>query len=621
MSHVYTYELQLTFCGPLISQAAGTLSFGVDSAMLRDDQGKPALNGSLVRGNIREAMLLFAAELEVMGNHKISQKTVHDWFGRGSSNDLNEDKGFEPGTAKVAFDFLWRLSAGSEHKDDQYRSRISIEAETGKVKQGHLQVIEDCFPPGSQPVFNGYVRAVLGNEQEADKFQRLLEMALDYIPAMGSFKGIGFGRLKEFKVLPLATADCAEQGSVDDQLSGDEVHIGFAFTPDRAFCLGKPRLPDSNRIVSDDIISGNVIKALLANAIEQEKGKPIEQEGKKPDDLQFDRWQISHCLPVHHSIRERLHRIIPLSVAITGKNKDKKPLFQDLCRISLQDAVQQPWETAPKFQPDWKGKDDYWKAINYPIPACDDGQQAPDSPKRRLQVRTAIKSETQTAEESQLFSMECVVPDHFVWRGNINLQDVDDSKRADALRAIRAVAGKLSGLGKTKANLTQVALYPQAFSKPEGSDTQVSVTQGDQVVLTLLTAARLFERGWERKDAAQTAEHLYQHYWREVSEGSLDLHNFFAQQHMQGGAYHYHRFQSKDGCLDYMPEWLTNAGSVFVLKVNDKEKAQQFLNDWLQQGLPVPEGDSITWEDSPYLPEHGFGEIAVNWFPLDENKE
>ncbi len=50
-------------------------------------------------------------------------------------------------------------------------------------------------------------------------------------------------------------------------------------------------------------------------------------------------------------------------------------------------------------------------------------------------------------------------------------------------------------------------------------------------------------------------------------------------------------------------------------------KAQQFLNNWLQQGLPVPEGDSITWEDSPYLPEHGFGEIAVNWFPLDKNKE
>ena len=66
----------------------------------------------------------------------------------------------------------------------------------------------------------------------------------------------------------------------------------------------------------------------------------------------------------------------------------------------------------------------------------------------------------------------------------------------------------------------------------------------------------------------------------------------------------------------YLPLVLTDPGSVFVFEVKDRNKAEGDVRTWQEKGLPLPQ--TVTnehgkaWQDHPYLPENGFGEIAVN---------
>ena len=67
------------------------------------------------------------------------------------------------------------------------------------------------------------------------------------------------------------------------------------------------------------------------------------------------------------------------------------------------------------------------------------------------------------------------------------------------------------------------------------------------------------------------------------------------------------------------PYLLTKAGSVFVLHVAEKEKAELLLTNWLANGLHLPEwvkakykNDKPLWDVFPFVRENGFGEINVN---------
>ncbi|MCB1639815.1 MAG: hypothetical protein KDI15_13320, partial [Thiothrix sp.] len=407
-----------------------------------------------------------------------------------------------------------------------------------------------------------------------------------------------------------------------DRLDGTESRFGIEFTLDRPFCIGKPRTPDSNRIISDDIIPGNVLKALLANAL---GGNQTVLDG-----LRFDQWRVSHCLPMLAGSVGRVAPVMPLSLAKTGEEESpitegqakakKQAVFHDMRALTLAQLAAIDWQQAPAFQPDWKDKD--LAQIREKL-----GLSA-NRPKRILQVRTAIRAATGTAAQGQLFSMECVIPAGFVWRGTIDLGALPEAERKTALQQLSKTLGQrgLGNLGKTKAGLQNIKLLAKPFDS--GNKTQNTSTAtvktlqpGEHLTLTLtlLTPARLFALGWERDDASRSAWDLYTRYWEQVSAGALVLTNFFAQQERQGGAYHYQHFQrhkdDKDG--QYKPEWLTVAGSVFVLQVLDAAAAQDQITAWLQTGLPILEGDALTWKDTPYLPEHGFGEVVMNWQVAD----
>lgn len=584
------YQLTLNFKAPFLAKGSGTLKLGIDSAMQRY-QGKPVLNGSAVRGTLKETLEIFAHVLNKSGKSakaKTTQEFCKQWFGQASN-------GFEPLRSQLHFDYFWTLEG--ELPEAQTRTRIKID-DTGKVENGALQVIEDCFPLGTDISFTGHIIAHLDDSQD-DKayFERLMTMALDYMPAIGSFKGIGFGRLNhdKTKLTEINAQTYQEQvlGQLEDKLSGDETHFNLQFSLDRPFCVGRPRTPSSNRIISSDAIQGNVLKAVIAAQYERAGNlKQLQEE------LCFDQLVFSHASPSPVSEQGKRFPVVPLSMAWVG-DKDNAQLWdmsQEQCQQDLNDQ-------ALIFQPDWKPKD-FERA--YPYNAT--------KPKRLNGVRTAIDTKTQTAKNQQLFSVESVDPTGFIWSSNISLINVPENQRAAVLKRLRACFEQpISGIGKTKATLTNIRLLPEPkYTQPTTLSLE-TLSQGQKITIALMTDARLFPLGIEQR-GEHSAQALYSDYWEKYSEKSLKMINFFAQQQRQGGEYHYHHFQKTRS--EYTPEWLTVAGSMFVLEVNDPTTAKALLAKWQEVGIPaasLTNGAPPTWETTPYLPEHGFGEIVINW--------
>ncbi|MGH8550078.1 MAG: hypothetical protein ACRERU_16045 [Methylococcales bacterium] len=574
------YQLDLIFSGPLISQAAGTLKFGVDTAMQRYRK-QPVLNGSLVRGNIRSTLEEFSALLD----HSLDEK-ISGWFGYKSENSDRKSESpqthhYDSDRALVDFDCFWTLQADEAIRETQ-RIRIAIDEERGTVDKGSLQVIEDCFPAGGPPVtFRGKLLVRYRRNHEKHEFIEWLGKALDYIPAMGSFKGVGFGRVEGWK---LTEIDSKKPGSKKSaQLPGNVTRFGLKMTIDRPFCLGRPKTPDSNRIVSADTIGGNVIKALIA--------REYDNDSKKLNELLcFDDLIISHGLPSKQSLCRR-EPPLPLSLALVNKK------VTDLS--SVIDETQVDFQIAPVFKPDWKEKD--YRLANREL-----GRSEID-PDRYLMVRTEIDREHGISKERRLFSLECTDPYDHVWCADIELCRIPEYKRAAVFEKLQAIFKQgLTGMGKTKAAI-EFQMVP-AFTNPA----RPSAWRDDLFIVTLVTPARLLlsELTLAGVNSHDGLKKLYSGYWKQQHAG-IELKTYFAAQEL-AGSYYFQRKHRHE--VQYRPEWLTVAGSVFVLRISDPE-ALKLLEDWQKTGLPAHSGldrGRVDWRTTPYLPEHGFGEIIVN---------
>jgi len=562
------WRLKLRFAGPLMSQASGTLAFGVDTAMQRDYRDNPVLNGSLVRGNLRHALAGFA---EMLGDETLVGN-VQRWFGKPSEDD------FEPHRASLDFDFFWRL-VGQPEKS-QRRTRIAIDSDSGRVKAQHLQVIEDVFPLGSEPVFTGIITIHHRTGEEQSEILHWLGRALDYLPAMGSFKGIGFGRLLGWE-LEEVKAVHGKPGSPPRV-----ERIGFELHFDSPFCLGRPRTPDSNRIVSDSVVAGNVLKGVLARKLGMDREK-LEKIG-------FDDLLITHAVPVPADATNTARPLpLPLSLAVV----DGERVVDMAC---VTDAAGLALSQAPVFQPDWK--DDHWQkaesAWHEKVPAAGD-------PPRLLAVRTEINPEHNVAEEGNLFSQECIEPADTVWRGDLELGRVPENMRGALLQKL--TEAPLHGIGKThaRARLTLRDAPLVETSLPEPFDT-------DHYLVLLVTPARLLPPGPRIPaiNGHEALEQAYADYWKTLHP-DIELLNHFARQELASDWPHRQRHGYTG---EHRATWLTRAGSVFLLRVPEGDAREQ-LSSALRYGLPpAPEADGSEpdWRVTPWLPEHGFGEIVIN---------
>ncbi len=567
MSLQRDYQLILIFQGPLLTQASGTMKLGLDAEM-QYYQDRPAISGSLIKGNIRHTLNEFD---KLLGG--ALENDINSWFGNESIDQ------YKPQRTQIDFDFFWLLSKPYKKTQNQ-RTRISINQQTGTVEEGMLQIVEDCFPIGSEdPVFLGKITARFNDKKEQKQFEKWLGKALEYIPAMGSFKGIGWGKLLNATLEPQSP----DQSTLSENtLAEDSSRFGLQLELDRPFCLGRPRTPESNQIISDDFIAGNVIKGLIARLYSSED----ELEKK----LCFNDLIITHALATNKETNNRIQPI-PLSLAI----HDEKV-------IDMAGGKKKYWKAAPKFSPDWK-QDDRSKIMA----AMEQGNIK--KPMRLVVVRTEINSENRVSEESKLFSLECINTEQHNWCADIDLCHVAKDKRAIVLKELQQIFNKgLTGIGKTKAG----AKIRFNLDKPYKPQTN-RLTPGRQLV-TLITAARMLspDLSIQGTNSAEQLKQTYLKYWQKaLKDEGLILETYFAQQTLTSTYYHQQRYKPKES---YYPEWLTDAGSVFVLNIND-EATLKNLTKLASAGLPAQQevdGAEANWKTTPFLPEHGYGEIQIN---------
>lgn len=255
----------------------------------------------------------------------------------------------------------------------------------------------------------------------------------------------------------------------------------------------------------------------------------------------------------------------------------------------------QKWK-APEFAVDWKSNEKVQEEFGWA------------DPERELRVRTAIDSERRKARDEQLFAYEKIVPKKTDWYCQLDMGTVPDHDRMKVEAQLRdLLANGLRALGKTKA---RAAIEVQS-TIPAKHISQNTPRDG-QWIITLQTPALLCD---PNEIAQSDLLMAYRTVWKQLSADSLDLKHFYAQQSLAGGRYLWQRFQPSK---DYSPWLLTNAGSVFVLKPEpgQETKAQDCIDRWLAHGLPLPEWAARLygnhWTTCPFLPEGGYGEIAVN---------
>jgi len=608
------YELVLSFQAPLLTQQSGTLGVGIDSMMQRY-QGKPVLNGSLVKGNLRHALSQLALLLPPPKKGDLA-KNIERWLGHKPLQGEESERQWQGDLARgqVCFDTFWCYQGKTPVEQAPLRNRIKINAQ-GTVEEGALMSLEDCFPLDSVPRFVGKLRASFKDQVEQQAFERSLEKALQLIPALGSLKGIGFGRLLTASLVP------QQEQALLGTLAKTTTRFGLRMRFEQPFCVGRPRTNDSNRIESDNFISGAIIKGTLAQQYARGFAEPdlslADLSRRLRNKYQFDAIIISHALPCVPAAEQWWRSLpVPLSLVSNGE------VLFDASAYTLDALIRVLGEAPASFQPDWKGKE--WAAA---ATLC---QQAPE-PQRLTLVRTEINPVRNSAEESRLFSMECIDPSDSEWLSVIDLSQTDAAKRPALLRDLTQLfAQGLTGVGKTKAQATlefvpAEAMVPACGSLPE------TFSQAFEVKLMLVTEARLLpqqlERLFERYPPNQQSDGflqgLYQDYWRSQSEQGLSLVRYFAQQQRYGGEYarrHYQQ-QSAQPPQPYAPEWITQAGSVFLLRV-ENQQGLDCLKRWQQLGLPAvseADGSAATWKSTAFVPENGYGEICINWPLLDKH--
>jgi hypothetical protein len=252
-------------------------------------------------------------------------------------------------------------------------------------------------------------------------------------------------------------------------------------------------------------------------------------------------------------------------------------------------------DEAPEFSVDWKDSSYVEKHFGW------------EKLKTILSVQTAI--ENNKAKDGQLYGYEKINPKDFQWLGRIDLSRITDDTVEGQLR--RVLAQDLFGLGKTKA-LAKAEVF--AENTIENKFNKRVKVPPEKLIITLQTPFLLCNPQNLNEYSGKT-ELLkkYKETWEELFKNSATLSHFFASQSLAGGEYLYKRFQSNNS---YNPFILTDAGSVFVFEITNETEAISKTDDWLKHGLPLPDWAETlygnNWQTCPFLPENGFGEIAVN---------
>ena len=581
----YRLEIKLTLVGPILTKATVASDRGVDAHSARDASSEMyIIPGTLLEGNLSEAWQEIE-QLQEAGGILAGIRSL-------LLGEESKKGGYEPRRGRLTVGDL-RLDAAA-HPVPNVRNRIRIDQERGAAVRGALQAMECPFEVGQEYVFVGFATLLVDNEAKASEVAEWVDRGLRWVTHLGSCKSIGFGRIRSVVVsLQERKSPRAEMVS-DSNFDGDR--FGIALEPTSPFCFAGKRTTD-NLFESEEYIPGGAIKGALATMIEVDNGG---DERLLMDNL--DKIRFTHAFPS------------PVSEA--SGNSSKRPVHPPLSLVKfgceLRDIAlcEHPVLVngqAPSFSVDWKSGDDVLSAFGWP------------NLKKDMRVRTAICFETRRAKEEQLFAYETIVPDGCQWLGTVDLSHVPASDRKNVSRCLQThLAGGLAFLGKTKAEAEVTVGTDYGSAIP--SDMNCLRQDGRPFwAITLQTSALLCNPQWESDLDPVDPGWLLSAYgdsFADLSSKKLKLIRLFAEQELAGG-YLRQRFQKPES--EYYPYLLTKAGSVFVFTCSDgvtEEAAMEIVAGWIRNGLKLPTwAESMygsSWKECPFLPENGFGEVAVN---------
>ncbi len=489
------------------------------------------------------------------------------------------------------------------------RTRVTMHPHTLTAAENLLRTVEVPIASGEMVVFSGVVHFAAAHEEEAQHVARALRMALLWLPNLGAEKGVGFGRLKAARVSAPQLAPPMQKPL--DFRAGDELH--FWLKPLEPILVGGVKNRRSNFVESREELSGGVIKGALAVALNEAFGiDPVSQDidptqasryrGFEHLAAHFHEIRVLHAFPTWEGGLRPVRKPISTMTFGDGRAYDAALVPEDV----LMEASQ-----APAFFIDWKGWEPYIGGAH---------------PQRVYVTRTAIDDHTRRAAGSQLFTYAFMAPvdekhQPLVWIGNVSFAGIANATerertKQEFIEAMRTFPLRLGKLGRP----VDVTLN-NGFAR-SAVESRARLVDG-RAIITLQTDAIMLQA--ERVRSLKPHDDLYELYaafWHEISHGALALKDFFAHQGFEGG-YLYHRklgaWERKTHPRNYRPYYLTRAGSVFILEARDEPHARALLETWRRHGLPWPEwainayGEKETaWQRCPFVPENGYGEIAIN---------
>jgi hypothetical protein len=607
-------KVTLTLEGPVLTKATTAGRYGIDALVARNESNQPIIPRTLVKGRLRQAW----EELHSVAPGDFDPETK-DLLGPdpkegnntiGSSLDLR---------GRLRFDDFVFTSTGRKADENCYRHRIKVASSTRAAEERMLRMAEAPFASGLPVEFVGHIRYFAG-DAEAPRIQRLIEIGLRWVMHYGGDRTVGFGKLHALKVEKDEASPLPAAVPTPSTIAAGE-SLFLAIRPTAPFCLAKHHLPQGNLFESETIIPGAALKACVAEIWRQlagaEPGTAVEAiNDAKQAKLKehFNAVRFTHAFPASAGAGRR-PVFPPASLVKGGQDKDGKKIWHDAALFGSAFVFTQPNITGPAFRIDWKESDDVDKDFGW------------GDPKSALVTRTAINREQQRAAERQLFTYEMVKPEGCEWLARVDFGQVPEADRPEVARQLQELlAVGLRGLGKTKAaaQVEPVTKPPNDKWEVLGSDVK---PRAGIWIITLQTHAVLADPSQLVAPEQRTPEKLKEHYadiWKKLSREQLELSHFYATQRLAGGQYVGSRFQAGRA---YNPWLLTEAGSVFVLKLASGTEADAVkqVEAWRQHGLPLPDWTRDAyglkndpakpgndWKLCPYLPENGYGEIAVN---------
>ncbi len=632
MSERRLYDVKLTLRSPFMFEGTVNTRTGVDSAFLRDHAGRPIIPSSQVRGVLRAALGELA---RATGGKVIKVDEIDLLFGVKSSSSedaIPEAELDAPSRGCIIFaDLTGKVPDGSHQT-----TRIEIEDSAGIVKRGSLQVIELAAPVGSQCTFAGTFVVRYGKGLNATRIEDALTKALALIPSIGAYKSAGFGEVlqgassltekasERFALAPAASAPASPT-----------VHW-FEMVLDRPLIVDAHRLVD-NIFESSTIIPGAAIKGAMARRLEL--AGLIDERQDNALSAALEQLVISHAFPVDPATVDPATGAIcdlpvPMSVVVVEDINDKSLHLADSIKeqhgkgaVFLTESVKHPANDSTK-ELIQSGAEFHYKPTEFAHGAKDrivnrvrqDLRLTALSPVKLSRTHVKIDAERLTAVDGQLFAMVAIsnkIPvkqldgntkqQDLRWRFRVNTGNCTDANEAGKLLSL--FIQPVDGIGRSGSTATVSPMD----EPPDSGDikTQLASNFVDVVLRTpaLLTGPRY--------DANQqkTIFDAHAEYFAAKLSGTI-LKNIFASREMAGGYIATRR--RVFGRSTYYPFILTAPGSVFRLDVS-APGAREALENALRFGLPAADMSGktltikpLTWRDCAYVPENGYGEIAIH---------